>query len=36
VNARTANALRVFGGLLGVGLIIIVAGTYVFAAKLPG
>ena len=36
MNARTANALRVFGGLLGVGLIIVVAGTYVFAAKLLG
>ena len=36
MNSRTANALRVFGGLLGVGLIIVVAGIYVFAAKLPG
>jgi len=36
VNSLTANALRVFGGLLGVGLIIVVVGIYVFAAKLPG
>jgi len=36
VNACTDNALRVFGGLLGVGLIIVVVGIYVFAAKLLG
>ena|GEM_PF-6075873 len=36
MNSRTANARRVFGGLLGVGFIIVVAGIYVFAAKLPG
>jgi hypothetical protein len=36
VNSRTAHARRVFGGLMGVGLIIVVAGIYVFAAELPG
>lgn len=36
MNSRTAHALRVFGGLLGVSLILVVTGIYVIAAKLPG
>lgn len=35
-RARTKLLLRVFAGLLGIGLLLVIAGAYVFASSLPG
>ena len=35
-RTRRKLLLRIFAGLLGVGLLLVIAGVYAFASKLPG